>query len=342
MSDTPVQSSPVAGNETPAAGGGAATAARKPANKSGLKGLLPRRRSRIRVIPQTGVAGSALTAVIAVMCYLGSLALGLVIVIDKSVDSWTADISGQVTVQIKPLAGSDMERDLQTTLAILKATRGVTGARVISTRQSADLLEPWLGGSAFLKDLPIPRLIEVKIDRNRPPDFRALASTIAKNIPNAALDTHRRWQAQIVRSAGTMTWISIAVLILISMTTAAIVVFATRAAMAANRNTVEVLHLIGAHDNYIARLIQRYFLKLGLRSGILAGLLGAASFYALGYLGTQSGNPNFRGAAVHLISGPALLEPIDYLAFLLIPIAATLIAMITARLAILRILSHVL
>ena len=57
----------------------------------------------VRIIPQAGVAGTALTAVIAVMCYLGSLALGAVIVINKSVDNWTSDISGQVTVQIRPM-----------------------------------------------------------------------------------------------------------------------------------------------------------------------------------------------------------------------------------------------
>lgn len=309
--------------------------------KPAVSAFMPRSGS-VHIIPRTGVVGSALTAVIAVMCYLGSLTLGLVIVIDKSVDNWTSDISGQVTVQIKPEPGYDTERDIRTALSILRVTRGISGAKVISKAESAQLLEPWLGPGSFLKDLPVPRLIAVTIDRSRPPDLARLSKTLSQNVPRAVLDSHRRWQGQIVRSARTMKLVSYAILTLISLTTAAIVVFATRATMASNRSTVEVLHLIGAHDNYIARLIQWHFLKLGLRAGLIAGVLGAASFFLLAVLNRGSGATGLQGAAVNLIAGPALLDAPDYFAFALIPAAATLIAVITARLAILRMLSHVL
>jgi len=145
----------------------------------GAKSLLFNRQDRpVRIMPQSGVAGSALTAVIAVMCYLGSLALGAVIVINKSVNNWTSDISGQVTVQIRPDVGRDINQDIDKILAILRVTRGISSARIISVTESAKLLEPWLGAGAFLKDLPVPRLIAVSIDRKKPPNLVNLAKTL--------------------------------------------------------------------------------------------------------------------------------------------------------------------
>lgn len=296
----------------------------------------------VRVITHTGVAGSALTAVIAIMCYLGSLALGAVILINKSVSDWTSDVSSQITIQIKPEAGRDIEQDIQKTLAILRVTRGINGAQVITMSKSAELLEPWLGEAAFLKDLPVPRLIAVKLNQTDPPNMVTLSKTVQSNVPNATLDTHRRWQGQIIRSANTLQIIGYAVLVLISLTTAAIIVFATRAAMVNNRSTLEVLHLIGARDTYIARLIQLHFLKLGLRAGLIAGVAGALSFFLLGNFGGNVIQGNLTASNIDLISLPNFFQPAEYLIFLLIPIAAILITMITARLAILRILSHVL
>jgi len=309
----------------------------------GAKSLLFKRQDKpVRIMPQSGVAGSALTAVIAVMCYLGSLALGAVIVINKSVNNWTSDISGQVTVQVRPDVDRNINQDIDKILAILRVTRGITGAQIVSAADSAKLLEPWLGTGAFLKDLPVPRLIAVNLDQKNPPNLASLAKTLQENIPGATLDTHRQWQDQITRSAGTLKFIGYAVLTLLSLTTAAIIVFATRAAMANNSVTVEVLHLVGAHDNYIARLIQWRFLKLGLRSGFIAGICGALTLYALTVFGSTTGSPELADTGVQLISGPAALGILDYLIFLLVPIVATLIVMVTARLAILRILVQVL
>jgi len=46
---------------------------------------------------------------------------------------------------------------------------------------------------------------------------------------------------------------------------------ATRAAVATNREIVEVLHIVGAADAFIAREFQRRFLALGLRGALIGG-----------------------------------------------------------------------
>ena len=71
-------------------------------------------------------------------------------------------------------------------------------------------------------------------------------------------------------------------LVLISLTTIAIVVFATRAALdCRTAMIVEVLHLIGAYDGFIAVQVQRHFLQLALKGGLIGGLAGAITFTAL-------------------------------------------------------------
>ncbi len=74
--------------------------------------------------------------------------------------------------------------------------------------------------------------------------------------------------------AGSVVGGGIAILILIVAATVLSVTFATRGAMAANRNVIEVLHLVGAKNGFIANNFQRHFLVMGLQGGGIGG--GAA------------------------------------------------------------------
>ena len=61
----------------------------------------------------------------------------------------------------------------------------------------------------------------------------------------------------------------LAILLLVGAATTAIIVSATRSALASNREIVEVLHFVGATDRYIAREFERHFLRLGIRAGLV-------------------------------------------------------------------------
>jgi cell division transport system permease protein len=65
--------------------------------------------------------------------------------------------------------------------------------------------------------------------------------------------------------------------------------------MATNRPVIEVLHFIGAKDNFIARHIQRHFLMLGLKGGLIGGgsamlLFGAIDLANHWMAGTPAGD----------------------------------------------------
>ncbi len=125
-----------------------------------------------------------------------------------------------------------------------------------------------------LDDLPVPRIIVVRIAPRSRPDFPQLRAALATEVPSASLDDHRGFVLQMRTMARAAILVAACVLALVLIATVLSVTFATRAAMATNRPVIEVLHLIGAKNSFIAEHFQRHFLELGLKGGAAGG--GAA------------------------------------------------------------------
>jgi cell division transport system permease protein len=166
---------------------------------------------------------------------------------------------------------------------VARAASGVADVRPYSREDSARLLEPWIGTGLALEDLPVPRIIVVRLQSGAQPDRAALRAALAQQVAGATLDDHGGWVDRMRTMAGSAIAIGIAMLALMLTATVLSVAFATRGAMAANRPIVEVLHFVGARDGYIARQFQRHFLALGLKGGAIGG--GAAiALFALAQL----------------------------------------------------------
>lgn len=243
------------------------------------------------IVPRATVVGRSLVFVTAIMCFLASLALGTAWSVHRAAQSWTIEAGREVTVQVKPVDGLDTEKQLSQALQIIGNTHGVLDANVLSQEENAKILEPWLGAGLDLGELPVPRLITLKLDPVVPPDLQALAGRLANEVPGVALDDHRAWQAQIRSVSG---WIEVGaflVLLLMLGATVAIIVFATRSAMAGNRDIVDVLHLVGARHSFIAREFQRHFLLLGLKGGLIGGAAAALLFIAARAIGERISTP---------------------------------------------------
>jgi len=298
--------------------------------------------SRRSILPVQTKSGRSLTIVVSAMCYLAVLAVIANILINGSVSAWTSDVAKQVTVQIKPVDGENIETQIETALAILKATSGIVSTSVLSNEESLKLLEPWLGEASLLADLPIPRLISVVIDEKNPPDFDTLSQRLAQGVKGADLDTHKRWQGQILRSANALKMISLGILALISITTIAIIIFATRAAMASNEEVISVLHLVGAHDNFIAEEVQSRFFVIGLKAGLISVAGGILTYLVLGVAFTSYFNTETAQVGLQFLSGQTSLGVWGFLALFTVPLAAVIICLITSRIVVLRILAGVL
>ena len=275
------------------------------------------------IVPQATISGRALVAVVAIMTFLASLTAGAVMLVRAAASDWQADVAREVTIQIRPVAGRDIEADIVKAADIARASPGVAEVRPYSKEETTRLLEPWLGTGLLLDDLPVPRIIVVRIAPGATPDLAQLRATLAEQISGAGLDDHRGFVDRMRAMSGAVLVCGIGVLVLVLVATVLSVTFATSAAMATNRPVIEVLHLIGAKDNFIAGHFQRHFLQLGLKGGLIGGgsataLFALAEFASGRFVGSAGGDQFaalFGSFSIGVLGYVAVLAPVGLIAF---------------------------
>ena len=265
---------------------------------------------------------------IAFMVYLAVLALAGVLVIDGVAGRWERGLRGTLTVQIAPADSSETtDANLRSALDILRASPEVAHVAPIPESQVAVLLEPWLGKIDTVIDLPLPQLIDVRLKPGSGLDADELAKRLAGSVPGAVLDDHRVWLDRLLRLIHTVEALAGLVLALIGLVIAGTVVYATRSGLAVHFDAIEVLHLIGAQDSYVARQFGDRALALGLKGGAIGLLLAVVTLVGIDWL------------AAKLQDGPVpdlTLEPAHWLILAALPIVVAVIAMVTARVTVMR------
>jgi cell division transport system permease protein len=298
-----------------------------------------RRQSRLamrkagQLVPENTIAGNALTAVVAIMSFLACLTLGSVTLVRDAARDWQSDILREITIQVRPSEGADLTAEAGKAAAIVKAIKGVASVRVLDDKESARLLEPWLGTGLDLADLPIPRLIVVRLSDPQAVDLNDMASRLKAQVRGASLDDHRAWTARLQAMANATVFVGVAVLILVFVATVLSVIFATRGAMASNKDVVAVLHFVGAEDGFVAREFQRHFLLLGLRGGLVGAALAAAVFALLSLvIGPSMASPETDQVAA--LFGRFAVGPIGYFGALGIAFLIAVMTAVTSRMTV--------
>lgn len=282
------------------------------------------------IVPKNSIAGRSLAAVVAIMTFLASLTTGAAILMVSAANDWQTEVGREVTIQVRPAAGHDIEADVRKAVDIARATTGIAEVRAYTKEESARLVEPWLGVGLALDDLPIPRLIVVKLVPGAKPDFTALRRQLATQVATASLDDHRRWADSMRTMAGTAVAAGVAVFALVLVATVLSVTFATRGTMATNRPIVEVLHYVGATDGFVAAQFQRHFLVLGFKGGAIGGgaaivLFGVAEAAKTWLAGTPGGDE------IVALSGNFSIGVLGYLAILLQIVFMALVTAFASR-----------
>ncbi len=282
--------------ERPPAEASAVAARREPARPE------PPLASSKTIVPPQAVAGRALVSVVAIMCFLACLAVGTLSLVIGAAHDWQIDVSREVTIQVKPVDGAAMASRLATALEIARATTGVRSARLIDERESAALLEPWLGQGLDLSSLPVPRLVVLDLADPASADLAGLKRRIAAEVAGAVVDDHAVWAARLRTMAGAVVAVGVMVVLLVFAAMVLSVVFATQSAMAGNRDVIEVLHFVGAEDSFIARQFQRHFLKLGLIGGLAGGAVAIVGF-VFADVATRTGRGDALADQAHALFG---------------------------------------
>ena len=319
----------------PARGGRPAKAPRRrrEADRSGKPA--PRRTQQTANVPPPTNAGRALILVIAIMTFLASLTIGAVTLVDAAADAWLSDIGREVTIEIRPIDGVDIANEIGKAEALAQEFPGVGGARGLSDEETRRLLEPWLGAGVDLAALPVPRLVIVTVNDPASFDVGALSDAVARDVRGGSLDDHAVWVDRLGAMARSMVAGGVAVLALVLVAMVLSVIFATRAAMAGNRQIIEVLHFCGAEDRFIAGEFQRHFLLLGAKGGVIGGGLSVAVFGAM-HLAFRESSGLPGADQIDMLVGGLTVPGEAYAGVLILVAGVALLTAATSRLAVRR------
>lgn len=282
------------------------------------------------LIPRESVAGRALAAVIAIMTFLACLTAGGALLLTQASQSWRSDVLRQVTIQVKPGAGDDAESLVSKAALVAAQARGVMHVRVYSAAESGKLLQPWLGDGLDLSLLPIPRILVVDMQGASEADVAGFREALAHSVPEASLSDRRVWAGRIRTMADAVVVLAAASFALMIVAMAIAIGFATRGAVAANREVIEVLHFVGASDSFVAREFESHFRNVGLR-GALVGASSAMAFFLAAAALFRWTSASTGGAQIAALFGSFALNPMGYAALILIGVAVTVVTGLVSR-----------
>jgi cell division transport system permease protein len=275
-----------------------------------------------KLIPEGRLSGP-MPWVIAIMLFLTLLVAAAGVTLADAARNSGADLARRVTVQI--IEPDPVARAAQK-VAVARALRGVSGVadvRPVPDGEVRKLLEPWLGSGVVDADIPVPALVDIRLDKI--PDgrrLRALQRQLEPVAPNIRLDSHSSWMAPFFDLMSALVWLAIGVLVLLLIATSAVVILAVRSTLNTHRGTIEIMHMMGGTDLQAARLFQR---RVAL-DALLGGLVGfGTATLVIVALGAR-----FSAVEPGLLSCAAF-PWYGWMLLAIIPLAVTGLAMLMAR-----------
>jgi cell division transport system permease protein len=282
---------------------------------------------RDRVVPATGFTATLTTLTAGAMAFLVVFALALSFAADRLAARWTSALEGTATIRISA-PQDQMKVQVEHALAILSTTQGVETARALSIDEQQTLLEPWFGPDIPLADLPIPQLIEIT-ETSDGFDAQGLRLRLSAEAPGAILDDHMRWRKPLVQAARRLAILGGLSILVIALTSGAMVMLAARAALAANAQVISVLRLIGAKDSYIVAAFVRRFSVRAFLGAVLGVILGGVAVMFL---------PS-DGATASVLTG-LRFQGADWIWLAVVPPALACVAFLATRFAARRVLGE--
>jgi cell division transport system permease protein len=284
------------------------------------------------LLPEGRIAGP-MPWVIAIMMFLTVLAAAAGMGLAGAAARLDDQIGGRVTIQVVEANPARREAEARAAAAAVQNMPGVTAVRPVPEAEIQRLLEPWLGAGGLEADLPVPALIDVDLTPEGHRTLADLQRAVAAAAPGARIDDNGQWLAPLASLIGALKWLAAGLVLLMVGATAATVVLAARAALDLHRATIEVLHLMGATDVQVARLFQRRIALDTLFGGLIGFILAAFVLIALGNRVSALGSELLGSARVPAPAWGILIG---------LPLFGVLLAMLVARLTILRALGRML
>ncbi|MCB9991684.1 MAG: permease [Rhodospirillales bacterium] len=279
-----------------------------------------------------------LILLICLMTFLAMLALAASFALSAMTERWSSGLENKVTVEIpaeKPdgtiYAPENIKSQTARAYEVLSTHPSVVSAHVMTDEEIRDLVRPWLGEDLPLGKVPLPGLISVELNDSTLKTVKILETKLQDINEKARIDTHEEWLSHLLRFTGALQFAAALLTVIIGITTVTAVAGGVRSRMAVHNAEVELLHLMGASDNYISRQFQRHSLIMAFQ-GALGGIgIGGIALMTIGWISGEMGVsllPDFTLGAVQIAMLAAL------------PVLVALIATLTARQTVLKVLAQ--
>lgn len=278
-----------------------------------------------------------LRLLIALMSFLAAMALAGAFTLDSMTQRWSSGLENKLTIEIPAEKQGGELRNADDVAAIAKQVEAVLknesivkSAEILDHDDIQSLVEPWLGKDAPLADIPLPGLISVELHSSDPVAMDKMAKDIKVISDDIVIDTHEDWLQSLLRMISSLRFAAFVVVLIIAATTITAIAGAIRSRIAVHKADVELLHLMGANDEYIIRQFQRHALTIALQGSLIGTLSALLVLFTIQYAaGANAASmlPSFSVDAIHGLSVVSL------------PLIACAIAALTARFTVLRSLS---
>lgn len=267
--------------------------------------------------------------ILAALSLVVTVSVGVSLTLAALTASWSEIGADRLSVR---MAGHGPEAASRATRIAgdLERTDGVEAVRRLPPTEVALLLQPWLGGlsAEVIAELPLPEIIDVRLSD---PAAARRIETMFRQQDGIAVDSMQGWLAPLRQVAslsgvvaGALALLSIGVIVLVT-------IFATRSSMTSHARTVELLRLMGAEESFIARRLQRHSLRQAFL-GSVAGMLPGLAVVALGVGAARLDGAGLLTGLTPTIAGWTIMA--------LLPVLIALVAMLTARYTVLKLLRH--
>lgn len=286
------------------------------------------------LVPQARLSGP-MPWVIAIMIALTVIAAAGGLALHNSVQAARAELSGGVTVQIVEAAPEARAAQARAAASRLEAMDQVGSVRIVPEEELERLVSPWLGAEgAAAEAIPVPALIDARLTGAiSPARLAQIGEALRAVAPAARVDAQASWLAPVFGAIRSLQWLAVGLIALLAAATVAAVLLAARTALGSNRDTIEIVHLLGGTDAQIARIFQRSIGIDAAVGGVVGLALGAVAIFVLAR--------QLAALGAGLATGGAL-GWLDWLVLALVPLVGVGVAMLTARLTVLRALRKML
>lgn len=235
-----------------------------------------------------------LQVMVCIAVFLFGVTLAGVLSVNAMLNAWNESILGALTVQVMPVVESNQDaaaaevlRQQSKAVEFLNQWPGIEKATPLTDKQLKRLIQPWLGDGIEISDLPLPRLIDVKIKKKMTVNFAKLAEKLAETAPLASIDDHKLWLDKLIKFADSLRLLAMVVLVLVVVVTSGAIFYCTQTSLGLHKYVIEILHLMGAKDTYVAQQYARKTAFLGFMGGLYGLLLAVPTIFIIANLAKQ-------------------------------------------------------